>query len=313
MGSRTESEQPFVVVEIPNWDAAKSVFGRIPPFLFRGHADLRWPLDTSFHRAVRRFGVPGKMYRRTEAYMLRDFQRRAHHYLTGTPSLDQDIEWLALMQHHGGQTRLLDFTYSPYVALFFAIEMAEGDAAVWGINAYPLREKLCDIHQIGHHGRDRFAVNSDFLRVAQDSLGASDSPAGVIHVEPARLNERMAAQQGTFLMPTRIEEDFEANLLNTIGIKQDVLQAARPVTIDFSDPYNFLRERLMVKFIFPRWLHAIAMLDLIKMNVTAASLFHGLDGFARSLQQSTFRVFDIREPESGTEEVERASDEKNNH
>jgi hypothetical protein len=39
------------------------------------------------------------------------------------------------MQHHGAPTRLLDFTYSIYVAAYFALESADADAAVWAVNA----------------------------------------------------------------------------------------------------------------------------------------------------------------------------------
>src|SRR5438093_2893211 len=40
------------------------------------------------------------------------------------------LEWLALMQHYGAPTRLLDFTYSFWIALFFAFEEAENDCSV---------------------------------------------------------------------------------------------------------------------------------------------------------------------------------------
>jgi len=49
-------------------------------------------------------------------YVVREFRRRAHQYVTDVPSDDDDLEWLALMQHHGAPTRLLDWTRSPHVA-----------------------------------------------------------------------------------------------------------------------------------------------------------------------------------------------------
>jgi len=38
------------------------------------------------------------------------------------------------MQHHGAPTRLIDFTWSPYVAAFFALERTLADGVVWAIN-----------------------------------------------------------------------------------------------------------------------------------------------------------------------------------
>ena len=62
------------------------------------------------------------------------FKRKAHQFLAQPPDPDDDFQWLALMQHHGAPTRLLDFTWSPYVAAFFALERATSDAAVWALN-----------------------------------------------------------------------------------------------------------------------------------------------------------------------------------
>ena len=55
-------------------------------------------------------------------------------FLGHVPEWEDDFQWLALMQHHGAPTRLLDFTWSPYVAAFLALERAVDDAAVWAIH-----------------------------------------------------------------------------------------------------------------------------------------------------------------------------------
>jgi hypothetical protein len=63
--------------------------------------------------------LPGR-----EGAIVREFMRRAHHYLADVPENGSWFEWLALMQHHGAPTRLLDWTYSPAIAVHFALAHA---------------------------------------------------------------------------------------------------------------------------------------------------------------------------------------------
>jgi len=54
-----------------------------------------------------------------EAEFVAEFQRGARNYLNKDELPEYLIEWLALMQHHGAPTRLLDFSRSPFIAAFF--------------------------------------------------------------------------------------------------------------------------------------------------------------------------------------------------
>src|SRR6202044_3658398 len=105
-----------------------------PPFndarwAYRGQGKSSWRLKASIERVASKPGI-------AEDYVEREFKRRAHHYLRDLPKEDDVLEWLALMQHYGAPTRLLDWTKSAYVAAFFAAESAtDSDSfAIWAVD-----------------------------------------------------------------------------------------------------------------------------------------------------------------------------------
>ena len=93
-----------------------------PLVAFRGHCttpkqtDFEPALTTGLERAC--LLADGSLTRAPEHEkgIIREFRRRAHHYLPDATLLGDSLELLALMQHHGAPTRLLDWTYSLYVA-----------------------------------------------------------------------------------------------------------------------------------------------------------------------------------------------------
>src|SRR5207248_5887525 len=107
-------------------------------WLFRGHGCPKWKLETSLERASRRCGVSEVHYERA---VWEEFRRHAHTYLSRVPLETDTLEWLALMQHYGAPTRLLDFTESFWIALYFAFEDAEEDCAVVALDRSSLAKK----------------------------------------------------------------------------------------------------------------------------------------------------------------------------
>lgn len=89
-------------------------------WVFRGHKSVSYALAPSVERVAQDLPHPWKAL---EFQLLREFQAKAplHVPTDRLPPAGDKLSWLALMQHYGVPTRLLDFTYSPYVALYFAL------------------------------------------------------------------------------------------------------------------------------------------------------------------------------------------------
>ena len=95
--------------------------------VYRGQRSAAWPLRPGLLRAQPR--IPGTRAF-VEGILLNEFKERVRLLLPQLPH--DDWEWLALAQHHGLLTRLLDWTGNPLVALFFAVEKSsDEDSAVW--------------------------------------------------------------------------------------------------------------------------------------------------------------------------------------
>lgn len=86
--------------------------------IFRGQQQ-QWPLLPR---------VTGNVPRGTildnEKRLFDEFKKQAPPCLQVVPT--NDLDWLVIAQHHGLPTRLLDWTYNPYVALWFALEKSTG-------------------------------------------------------------------------------------------------------------------------------------------------------------------------------------------
>jgi len=227
---------------------------------FRGVGKEEWKLQSSLERLNLLIPLV-----EAERYLLTTFQRRVHHYISDPPDKDDYLEWLALLQHHGAPTRLLDWTKSPYVALFFALDQpheAGGSCALWAIDLQWCKEQA--IKQISSTGRINIIDPDESLGKPNTfrEVFFTDLPIQfVAPLQPFRMNERLTIQQGLFLCPGDLQKSFEDNLLT--------------FTYDFANHVN--------KIVIPNILREEILVMLNKMNINRASLFPGIDGFAQSL------------------------------
>jgi hypothetical protein len=210
-----------------------------------------------------------------ESGLIRRFKRQCHHYNGKTPEEDNILEWLALMRHYGAPTRLLDWTYSFYVALFFALSDATpGKAcAVWALETKSITDNLEDTKPEAFK-----KLKVVFTKLSQDEhvrrqtwkqVFAARRPNTFVYpVNPFRLNDRLVIQQGVFLCPGNIKKTFEDNLAEVLpedGGKNNYKLIKYVIKCDPKERRNIL-------------------LNLQRMNINKATLFPGLGGFAESLK-----------------------------
>ncbi|HTY22737.1 MAG TPA: FRG domain-containing protein [Desulfomonilaceae bacterium] len=255
-----------------NWDELRNHLDSFyPSWVFRGQRRAKWPLQSSLERVAQSYDPKFRMD--LERFFVFQFKRRAHNYLSSSllPSDEgSSLEWLALMQHHGAPTRLLDFTKSPYVASFFAAEEAEDECAVWAIDTGWCRGEAqlkiidrCD--PIDFKSLDFQLRNPETLcKIVEKVFFETPPISWVLPVEPYRMNERLTVQQGCFLCQGDVGHSFEENLVGS----------SEP-----DEVRNYVK-----KLVMPPETAKEALYDLYSMNINRASLFPGIDGFAQSLK-----------------------------
>lgn len=263
MGGNIKPRRRVDIERIPidSWAQFSSVVAgpRFRNWAFRGHADAKWPIFSSLSRYLKEYRINRRAWSDQEERIVRIFRRKGHLYLDKVPGREDDFQWLALMQHHGAPTRLIDFTWSPFVAAFFALERATVDAAVWAVfiraiwrrrQRFPKHDGALEPHEISL--RNRGAFEEFYLRNKVPFVSSG---------EPMVMNRRLIAQSGTFVVPGVLDKPVE-----------EILSA-------YPDP-----KRTVVQFVLKtRHLRDEAMEALYTMNVTNATLFPDLDGLARSM------------------------------
>jgi hypothetical protein len=233
-------------------------------FAYRGVAGTEATLRTSLDRLGDREG-------RVEAHLLRTFRKYAHR--DEVPG-DSIWNWLALGQHHGLPTRLLDWTFSPFVAMHFVTqdpEAYDADGVIhrvdYGLAHQLLPEKLRAILK----EEDVTIFTTEMLDRAASTLGHFDKLSKkpfAAFFEPPSLDDRIVNQFALFSLMSSATAQFEDWL------------------IDHPD--------LTVRYVIPANLKWEIRDKLDQANITERVLFPGLDGLSRLLK----RYYTPRKPEA---------------
>jgi len=233
------------------------------PFVFRG-TTMDWPLTPSLHR----MGHGKDLIFKIEKALIRNFRKYARDGLDGAAS---EWKWLAIAQHHGLPTRLLDWTFSPFVALHFATDRMDhmgADGVIWMVDFIksrrflpaPLKE---DLHKDFAWGFTVDMLESRFHRISALEEMKGDAHEFVLFFEPPSLDQRIVNQFGLFSLLNRPHADMNAWLATR---EREALGLARRVIV-------------------PAKLKWEARDKLDQMNLTERVIYPGLDGLSQWLKR----------------------------
>jgi hypothetical protein len=221
---------------------------------FRGADCAEYNLTTSLSRLG---GGP-----ELERVILRAFQKYAQ---TEDVPRDSIWNWLALAQHHGLPTRLLDWTYSPLVAMHFATENLDRfheDGMIWAVDFSRTNEYLPDQLKVILKDERSFVFTAGMLDQAASTLTEFDRLSDrdfVVYFEPPSLDARIVNQYALFSLLSNPDLTFDCWLDQHDGTSRRIVIPAR------------LKWEIRDK--------------LDQANITERVLYPGLDGLSRWLRR----------------------------
>ncbi len=235
-------------------------------FIFRGQADKDWRLESSLERTLADNWTQENVEKH-EKRSISNFKSKFHLYDSENTIPDSGFAWLSIMQHYGVPTRLLDFTESPYVALYFAIESYTGQKPRKPFALFALDYREIMKRSVDHIRSKDKEFDETQTSVFEKSDQIFDSVVNrfsydVLWVaEPKVMNARLDRQSGTFLISgnraVRIEAVLNSNLYSDIVAYKFEIDGSL-----YENIYALLR----------------------KMNINSKSIYGNLEGLARSIK-----------------------------
>ncbi|MDQ3284002.1 MAG: FRG domain-containing protein [Acidobacteriota bacterium] len=221
-------------------------------FIFRGVPRSQHGLETSLQTGG---------FEAHERHLLTSFRKYA---LRAAVHGDSTWNWLSLAKHHGLPTRLLDWSYSPYVAMHFAtqdLRHFDDDAAIWCVDYRVMTDELPEKLRKVLQDEDVNIFTTELLNRVATTLDEFEKIAKedfVVFFEPPSLDERIVNQFALFSLPSRATMSLQSLLERRHAYRRIVIPAELKWEV---------RDKLD------------------QANITERVLFPGLDGLSQWLKR----------------------------
>ncbi len=212
-----------------------------------GHYVFRGVCDGKNHKLIPSVGRISSLpflsvVKNYELETLKRFKLRANAEVSPQPK--DDWEWLALAQHHGLPTRLLDWTSSPLVALYFATK--------------PELNFKGELNQCGENGGAIYAMHTCQYLDTQKFPSPFECPKhGLFY--PPHVTKRISGQLGLFSIQPDPTKEFQIDFLNNEGNEIHKIEFGDQVAIEIQK-------------------------SLYLLGIRHESIFPDLDGFTHDLK-----------------------------
>ncbi|MCU5476184.1 FRG domain-containing protein [Bacillus cereus] len=240
-----------------------------PEWIFRGQRSASWDIRTSFYRELNSLSTIDKSLAfKYENSIVQDFtgSYKLYDNLYEFPKSDdiytaygytEDyLEKLSILQHYGAPTRLLDWTFSPYIGVYFGLDGANENFCVYALNSWKLQEMA------------KARLQEHYFKF-KNNINLMGNAEFVFTYVPKQTNRRIRVQQGLFLVPSVLDKTIDDILLNNYEVIDGI-------TTDGS--------LVGIKFIFNQNAINSCWKKLQQMNITPETIYPGFEGFCKSLK-----------------------------
>lgn len=243
-------------------------------WVYRGQL-FKYPLTSTLERAC---GSQGRDLRTSASKVERETVRQFRRSYDGNDREDvrmNSLYCLSLMRHYGAPTRLLDWTYSKYVAVYFALESmlneqetgTQRKCAIWSINGDWCTQEATSVagDKVKKRGLDNVRNEPKNHETSFKELYLDNKYNFVLPENPYYFHQRLQIQQAVLLCPGNITIKFEDNIRQM---------------------KHWDEKSSIIKYVYEAPLDKLveAMETLLRMNISRRTLFPGLSGLAESLQ-----------------------------